>query len=70
MGCEICGKSSCTKSFHSVNEQLALDEVRDKIVDRVKSRITYKIVRLHNEEINGETVVSMDEVLSLIDDLN
>ena len=31
MACEICGRNSCTASFHSIEEQQNFDEVADKI---------------------------------------
>lgn len=55
MPCEICGRNSCTKSFHSIEEQRDFDDVADKIKDNMKAAIVQKIIRLkyyESEETN------------------
>lgn len=32
MSCRICGRNSCTESFHSLEEQDKYEEVDDKLV--------------------------------------
>ena len=35
MGCEICGRNNCCKSFNSLEEQQNFDNVADTIKDKV-----------------------------------
>lgn len=30
MSCKICGKSSCTESFHSIEEQIEFDKKEEE----------------------------------------
>lgn len=43
MSCRICKRSSCTESFHSIEEQeeleIALDDLKEKIRDKVLTAI-------------------------------
>lgn len=52
MSCKICGRGSCTESFHSLEEQTEHDEkfgkYEDKI-DELKDRI--KLLEKDNETI-------------------
>lgn len=71
MGCEICGRGSCTKSFHSLEEQSNFDDVADNIKDRLKAILKRKIERLKSYSLNeedGMVVVNIEEVFSAIDD--
>lgn len=37
MSCRICGRSSCTESFHSLDEQeiyeMSIEELRSEVID-------------------------------------
>ena len=69
MGCEICGRSSCTKSFHSLDEQDNFDNVADEIKERAKRIISNKVNHLTgNYDENDVYWVRLDEVISAIED--
>lgn len=69
MSCEICGRSACTKSFHSLEEQENFDKVADQIKERAKRIITNKVNRLiGNCDENDVYWIRLDEVISAIDD--
>jgi predicted RNase H-like nuclease (RuvC/YqgF family) len=40
MSCEICGRNSCTRSFHSIEEQEAHDESDDDKITRLERELT------------------------------
>ena len=67
MGCEICGRSSCTSSFHSLEEQNNFDEVSDKIKGRMREYIAHRIDKLGVEYIEEEQYVNLSKVLNIID---
>ena len=62
MGCKICGRSSCSLSFHSTEEQ----EVFDSIEEAVKGRLLHHARRLYTEEINGVYCVALQDVIDLL----
>jgi len=75
MSCEICGRNSCSASFHSIEEQQSFDDIADKVKERVKSKI-YDAV---NRKVDGEWFqwndderyfVELDEVLKVIDEVD
>lgn len=52
MACEICGRNSCTRSFHSIKEQERFDD-RQKMsnnVDDLRVEIQYLQDELKNKE--------------------
>lgn len=55
MSCEICGRANCTKSFHSLEEQEAFDDVAYNIKARA-IRIMHDIV----DSIDGEWILNDD----------
>ena len=67
MSCEICGRSSCSKSFHSIDEQQEFDIQADDIKDRMGISLAYKINRLDCIEDNEKYYVSLDEVIEIIE---
>lgn len=67
MGCEICGRNSCVKSFHSLEEQSNYDEVADKVKDRFKACIINKIERLNGHYHGNNYYIKLDDVLKVID---
>lgn len=67
MACEICGRNSCTRSFHSIEEQDNFDEIANQIKDRMKSSLKYRIERLDDYGDETRILVDLDEVLSIID---
>ena len=68
MGCEICGRNSCTASFHSLEEQQNFDQVADKIKDRLKLCIIKEIERIKGHYHGCNYYVRLDEVIKKIDD--
>lgn len=68
MGCEICGRNSCNRVFHSLESQNEFDEVADKVKDRIKAELKHNVNRLNYEEIDGKIYVELEEVENLIDD--
>lgn len=69
MPCEICGRNSCTRSFHSLEEQRDFDGVADDIKDRMKAVIVQQIIRLkyYESEETQANLVDIDEVISIIE---
>jgi hypothetical protein len=67
MGCEICNRNSCTRSFHSLDEQREFDSYADSIKDRLKTIITRQVDRLSTEEIDGVLYVRILDVFDVID---
>jgi len=69
MSCEICGRNSCVKSFHSLEEQSDFDNIADDIKDRMRSYLSNKINRLSCYEVEGESgyFVNLDDVIGIID---
>jgi hypothetical protein len=67
MSCEICGRNSCTASFHSIEEQQNFDEVAEKIKDRAKAYITSKVDRLNGHYHGDNYYIKLDAVLKAID---
>ena len=75
MGCEICGRGSCTSSFHSSEEVSNFDEVADKAKDRARSIISNAVNRLEgfhqeDEELTEFYYVKLDDVLKIIDEVD
>ena len=68
MSCEICGRSSCTRSFHSLEEQEAFDNIANVVKERCK-RIIYNAVNSvdgkHDE--NDVYLIDLNEALKAID---
>lgn len=68
MACEICGRSSCTRVFHSLQEQYEFDNVNktDQIKDRLKSIIEKRVNRLKGDYIEDEYYVKLSDVIDVI----
>ena len=69
MGCEICGRNNCCKSFHSFEEQKSFDDVADIVKDKCRSIIRRKVEKV-DSFYDGEDnlVVKIDDVIQAIDD--
>jgi hypothetical protein len=68
MPCEICGRSGCIKSFHSIEEQEIFDNIKDKVINDMKN----KLIKLMSSELLGHChgdnyYVRLDKVIKLID---
>ena len=69
MGCEICGRNNCCKSFHGLEEQQNFDNVADTIKDRCRETIKRKVERVNSFYDNHDNVVViLEEVIQAIDD--
>ena len=69
MGCEICGRNNCCKSFHSLDEQKSFDDVADIVKDRCREIIKRKVERVNSFYDNHDNVVViLEEVIQAIDD--
>lgn len=67
MGCEICGRNTCTRSFHSLEEQGEFDNVADEVKERMRSILIGQIERLQDKGKDEEEVlVSLSEVIDVI----
>jgi hypothetical protein len=66
MGCEICGRGACTRSFHSLQEQKDFDNVADGIKERLKTIIESKVNRLKGDYIEDDYYVKLSEVIDII----
>ena len=68
MACEICGRNSCTRSFHSLDEQSGFDDVADNIKERMRATLKRQIERLTdygNDE--NRNLIDLSEVIDVID---
>lgn len=63
MSCEICGRSSCTKSFHSVEEQDNFDNIAEDVKERTANRIKNAVNSLDYEIIDDVVYVKLDSVI-------
>lgn len=71
MSCEICGRNSCMKSFHSIDEQNSFDEIADGVKERMKNYLINRMNRLDNiwaGKDEGIAYVNLDDVISEIED--
>ncbi len=69
MGCEICGRNSCTKVFHSLEEQDEFDRINktDELKERLRSIIKNKVDRLKGDYIDEEYYVKLSDVINVIE---
>jgi len=72
MGCEICGRSNCTRIFHSLEEQSEFDRDNktDEIKDRLRNIISRGVNRLRGEYVGDEYYVNLSDVVNVINDSN
>lgn len=70
MACEICGRSNCCRSFHSLEEQRKFDEIIDPYKDNLEGNFNSEIRRLdryYKEDIEDEELyVRLSDVESII----
>ena len=68
MGCEICGRGACTRSFHSLEEQEEFDQVNktDEIKERIRNIIERQVNRLKGEYIEDDFYVKLTDVIDAI----
>ena len=68
MSCEICGRSNCTRSFHSLESQEQFDEMADSIKERAKGIISRNIERLKGHYHGNNYYIKLEDVLRVIND--
>lgn len=67
MACQICGRNSCTRSFHSLEEQAQFDEIADPVIERVKGELIRQVERLQLHDVEEMPyLVSLEDVVNLI----
>lgn len=68
MGCEICGRGACTRSFHSLEEKEEFDRVNktDEIKERLRSIIERQVNRLKGEYIEDDYYVKLSDVIDVV----
>lgn len=69
MACEICGRSSCTRSFHSIEEQETFDNIKDQVLENLGSSLKWKLERLDTEEIDGKEYIKKSDLDNLIKEM-
>jgi hypothetical protein len=67
MGCEICGRNSCTKSFHSLEEQEAFDNLADDIKQRAIDYISHRVKRLDGHYHGDNFYIKLDDAINTIE---
>ena len=68
MGCEICRREACTRSFHSLEEQEEFDRVNktDEIKERLRNIIERQANRLKGDYIEDDYYVKLSDVIDVI----
>ena len=68
MGCEICGRGACTRSFHSLEEQEEFYRVNktDEIKERLRNIIERQVNRLKGDYIEDDYYVKLSDVIDII----
>jgi hypothetical protein len=68
MSCEICGRSSCTRSFHSLESQNEFDNIADAVKDRMRTHLLRAVGWIKDSiEVEGKEYVLLSDVESIID---
>ena len=68
MSCEICGRSNCTRSFHSLESQEQFDEMADSIKERATGVISRNIEGLKGHYHGNNYYIKLEDVLRVIND--
>ena len=68
MSCEICGRSSCMRSFHSLEVQDEFDNIADKIKDRAIRVMSNNINKLSGHYHGDNYYIKLDDVIKIIND--
>ena len=67
MACEICGRSSCCKSFHSIEEQDSFDNIADNVKSRMINSLVRKIGGLNGHFHGNNYYVNVDLIVKEIE---
>ena len=68
MGCEICGRGACTRSFHSLEQQEEFDRINktDEIKERLRNIIERQVNLLKGDYIEDDYYVKLSDVIDAI----
>lgn len=70
MGCEICGRGACTRSFHTLQDQEEFDQVNktDEIKERLRNIIEKQLGRLKTivNDSDDDEYVKLSDVIDII----
>lgn len=70
MACEICGRNSCTRSFHSHEEQSEFDDKIDVVKESIKNKLLSGLKGLKDYYDEEDThCVSFSDVEFLIEEV-
>jgi len=70
MSCEICGKNSCTRSFHSLEDQSEFDEKIELVKESLKNKLLSGLRKLTDYYTDDDIhCLPYSEVESLIEDV-
>lgn len=70
MACEICGRNSCTRSFHSLEEQGEFDNKIDVVKEALKNKLLSGLRGLKDYYDEDDIhCVSFSDVEGLIEDV-
>lgn len=69
MACNICGRSSCTESFHSIDEQVLYNEIMDKAVDKIKPSLIRKIDFIKGHYHGDNYYIKFTDVIEIINNI-
>ena len=67
MSCEICGRNSCAKSFHSIEEQNSFDDQADSIKERAKKYISHRVNLLDGHYHGDNYYVKLIDIIEVIE---
>lgn len=66
MSCEICGKISCTTSFHSLDEQETFDRVKEKVKSRILTLLENKSIWLVDDNGKDVLAVTLEDIHNIL----
>ena len=69
MGCKICGRNSCTSSFHSIEEQTEFEEKTEHYKQDIKNQLLRQLAKLDWSDNEDEYYVKREDVENMIDDI-
>ena len=67
MSCEICGRHSCCKSYHSLEEQSNFDNIADNVKSRAIRVISNKISRIDGHYHGNNYYIKLEDVIKIIE---
>lgn len=68
MGCEICGRGNCCKSFHSADEQNSFDDMADNVKDRMARILSERIGGLDGHFHGDNFYIRLDDAIKEVEE--